>query len=87
MADRITYVGLEVHEESIDVAAAAGGLRGEVREFGRIEKTPAALDRSLRKLAGDDMTLRFCYERGLAGMPSMSLVGPGGTSASWSPSR
>jgi hypothetical protein len=27
-ADRITYVGLDVHKESIVVAAAAGGLRG-----------------------------------------------------------
>ena len=31
MADRITYVGLDVHKESIVVAAASGGLRGEVR--------------------------------------------------------
>ena len=71
MADRITYVGLDVHKESIVVAVAVGGLRGEVREYGRIANTSAALDRLLRKL-GDGMTLRFCYE---------------GTSASWSPPR
>jgi hypothetical protein len=28
MADRITYVGLDVHKEGIVVAVAAGGLRG-----------------------------------------------------------
>ena len=45
MADRITYVGLDVHKEGIVVAVAAGGLRGEVREYGRIANTPAALER------------------------------------------
>jgi len=57
MADRITYVGLDVHKDSIVVAVAAGGLRGEVREYGRIANTPTALDRLLRKLGGDGMTL------------------------------
>ena len=67
MADRITYVGLDVHKDSIVVAVAAGGLRGEVREHGRIANTSAALDRLLRKLGGDGMTLRFCYEAGPCG--------------------
>ena len=67
MADRITYVGLDVHKESIVVAVASGGLRGEVREFGRIANTAAALDRLLRKLGGDGMALRFCYEAGPCG--------------------
>src|SRR5436309_69129 len=67
MADRITYVGLDVHKDSIVVAVAAGGLRGEVREYGRIANTSAAVDRLLRKLGGDGMTLRFCYEAGPCG--------------------
>src|ERR1700730_9328609 len=67
MADRITYVGLDVHKESIVVAVAAGGLRGEVREYGRIANTPPALDRLLRKLGGDGVSLRFCYEAGPCG--------------------
>src|SRR3954451_9422190 len=64
MVDRITYVGLDVHKESIVVAVGSGGLRGEVREYGRVENTAAALDPLLRKLAGDGVTLRFCYEAG-----------------------
>lgn len=67
MGDRIRYVGLDVHKDSIVVAVAAGGLRGEVREYGRIANTSAALDPLLRKLGGDGMTLRFCYEAGPCG--------------------
>src|SRR5271167_910739 len=67
MVDRITYVGLDVHKESIVVAAAAGGLRGEVREYGRVANTSAALDRLVRKLGGEGVTLRFCYEAGPCG--------------------
>jgi transposase len=67
MMDRITYVGLDVHKETIVVATAGGGLRGEVRKYGRIANTPAALDRLLRKLGSDGMALRFCYEAGPCG--------------------
>ena len=36
MEDRITHFGLDVHKEGIVVAVAEGGLRGEVRQYGRI---------------------------------------------------
>jgi transposase len=67
MADRITYVGLDVHKESVVVATASSGLRGEVRVYGRIANTATALDRLLKKLGGDGSTLRFCYEAGPCG--------------------
>src|SRR5437588_4569009 len=67
MSDRITYVGLDVHQESIVVAVAVGGLRGEVREYGRIANTAGALDRLMRKLGGEGVGLRFCYEAGPCG--------------------
>jgi transposase len=67
MADRITYVGLDVHKESIVVAVAVDGLRGEVREYGRIANTAGALDRLMRKLGGAGVGLRFCYEAGPCG--------------------
>ena len=65
--DRITYVGLDVHKEGIVVAVAEGGLRGEVREYGRIANTAAALDRLMRKLGSTGVRLRFCYEAGPCG--------------------
>ena len=67
MADRITYVGLDVHKDSIVVAVAEGGLRGEVREYGRISNTPAVLQRLVRKLGQEGVRLRFCYEAGPCG--------------------
>src|SRR6201982_603514 len=67
LGDRITYIGLDVHKDTIVVAVAASGLRGEVREYGRIANTSTALDRLLRKLGGDGVRLRFCYEAGPCG--------------------
>jgi transposase len=65
MADRIAYVGLDVHKESIAVAVASGGLRGEVRRYGRVANTARALDRLLRKLGSAGVRLPFCYEDGV----------------------
>jgi transposase len=43
MVDSITYVGLDVHKDTIAVALAEPGKRGEVREYGKIANTPTAL--------------------------------------------
>ena len=67
MGDRITYVGLDVHKDGVVVAVAEGGIRGEIREYGRIANTAAALDRLVRKLGGESVRLRFCYEAGPCG--------------------
>jgi len=67
VGDHITYVGLDVHKRGIVVAVAEDGLRGEVREYGRIANTPAALDRLARKLSREGVKLRFCYEAGPCG--------------------
>src|SRR3984957_7326363 len=67
MAKLITYVGLDVHKDMIAVALAEAGLRGEVREHGKIPNTPAALKALTVKLASARRELRFCYEAGPCG--------------------
>jgi transposase len=67
MAERITYVGLDVHKDTIAVALAAADKRGEVREYGTIANTPAALKALASKLAKSGAVLHFCYEAGPCG--------------------
>ena len=67
MAKSITYVGLDVHKDTIAVALAEAGLRGEVRERGKIPNSPAALKALAMKLASGGKDLRFCYEAGPCG--------------------
>ena len=67
MDKTITYVGLDVHKNTIAVALAEPGKRGEVREYGKIANTPAALKTLVAKLTRNGAALRFCYEAGPCG--------------------
>src|SRR3954453_16043894 len=67
MEKPITYVGLDVHKETIAVALAEGGKRGEVLDYGTIANTPTALKALTSKLAKSGAALRFCYEAGPCG--------------------
>jgi hypothetical protein len=58
----ITYVGLDVHKDTIAVALAEAGVRGDVREYGKIANTPAAVKALAAKLSRVGSALRFCYE-------------------------
>jgi transposase len=50
MEKNILYVGLDVHKNTIDVAMADGQDKSQVRSYGKINNTPDALDKLLRKL-------------------------------------
>jgi transposase len=67
MKQTITYVGLDVHKETIAVALAGTGNRNEVREHGKIANTPAALKTLAARLGHGGRELRFCYEAGPCG--------------------
>src|SRR3954449_6088586 len=67
MAETITVIGLDVHKETIAVALAEAGKRGEIRNYGTIANTPTALKALVGKLAKSGSTLRFCYEAGPCG--------------------
>src|SRR6195952_4552973 len=63
----IIYVGLDVHKDTIAVALAEAGKRGEVRQHGQIANTPAALKGGVARLSRGGSDLRFCYEAGPCG--------------------
>ena len=65
--DSITYVGFDVSKAKHAVAIAESGRTGEVRYFGEIETTPAAVERFVRKLEKKHRRLHFCYEAGPTG--------------------
>ena len=76
----ITYVGLDVHKDTIAVALAEAGGGKDVREYGKIANTPAALKALAAKLSRAGNELRFCYEAGPCGygiQRQLTLAGHG----------
>jgi len=65
MDDYITSVGLDVHKDFNTVALAPAD--GETAVYGRIENTPVAVEKLVRKLGQGGRRLRFCYEAGPCG--------------------
>ena len=59
-----TYIGLDVHKDTVAVALAEAGVRSNVREYGEIANTPAAAQALATKLSRVGNALRFCYEAG-----------------------
>lgn len=63
---KVKHIGLDVHATSHDVAVAESGCE-EVRYYGQIPGTLEAVDKLLRKLGGEGVELRVCYEAGPTG--------------------
>jgi transposase len=87
MSDTL-YIGLDVHKEKIAVALAEEGRTGDVRSYGSIDNTPAALDKLIKKLSVGNRRLSFCYEAGGCGYNIYrQIVGAGQTCEVVAPSR
>jgi hypothetical protein len=72
MKKTIYYVGLDVHKNSIAV-----GDGGELRSYGTIGGKLADLDKLIKKLEHPGVELRFCYEAGPTGFPSLGSASEG----------
>jgi transposase len=62
----VHYLGLDVHKETIAVAIAPQNS-SEVRAYGIIGGTLAAVDKLVKKLSAEDIELRCVYEAGPCG--------------------
>jgi transposase len=51
------YVGLDVHKDTTVLAVAEGDRAGEIRLYGTISSDLHALEKVLRKLGGEGITL------------------------------
>jgi transposase len=61
------YVGLDVHKDTTVIAVAEGDRCGEVRQFGAVSSDLRALEKALKKIGGEDITLHVVYEAGPTG--------------------
>jgi transposase len=61
------YVAFDTSKLRNAVAIAEAGRTGEIRFFGDIDNSPAAIAKLVKKLAAKYQRLTFCYEAGPTG--------------------
>src|SRR5919108_2926295 len=61
------FVAFDTSKLRNAVAIAEAGRNGEIRFFGEIDNTPAAIAKLVKKLAAKYERLTFCYEAGPTG--------------------
>lgn len=64
---RIKYIGLDVHKNSLSIATADQGRDAEVRYYGKIGNDMDQLMKVFRKFISQDYELRCVYEAGCCG--------------------
>ncbi len=65
--NKTVYVGLDVHKDTIAVAIADEGRRGEMRFFGTITSSADSVLRLTKQLTAAGNRPSFCYEAGPCG--------------------
>lgn len=65
-SESITFVGLDVHKDTIAVAVAKEGYE-KPESLGQIPNTPESLLKLLKRLSVSNRRLAFCYESGPCG--------------------
>jgi transposase len=67
MKDHSIFIGMDVHKNSIDIAIAQSGRKGQAQHYGKIDSTLSALDKFVRKIVSKGGRLHFVYEAGPCG--------------------